>query len=707
MLILKKEGNTLKLSKEVFESIFKAKVIEKKAKDSAVIDELKNVLVSSFIRSSHKAGGLYLQITQRFLTVHESNILDLFEMFEEIERQVSTQSLYIHTVNTICINPNSSFNNKNVVSIFDGQHRTIFFVMVMLGLIKKMTHKNINLKDQKNDLMFTLFNQKTVNADKFVIKYADTQNSLSLGKFLSDYEEFLFSSSHTSFKTFSEGSNNSFSETFNVINDALTKHIKKMNGNTDTDKINALYSFLNRRVSVIVRRLLPWENETIVFMDTNKTTVPFYEFEAVKMITTAFISDHSDKFDYAQKFNGLLHWIEEEIGLKESEIAHVLRFTVLKFTKYSKTHISITTKSNRTKKLSYVVKTELKSWFESLDGDVKRHIEFLDMFKQYLSAYMSLKKGSVIGSNLEGHALNMFKIYSFTLNQSGTSGDRFSYLVLEQLRSLMFEPSKFNLQEGKRGTGKLNSSLLELYRPVQVFNDLLLLEFSINGKNVLKSYEDKFDLVFIRLTELNIEESTLSSSKISKIINEEILDKSELSKERLKLNLEIKNDFNHLNSNRGIQKTILFQKEIYTYLNEGIEFYKAIEFLSSVSSSLSFEHIIPGESKATLSNLDSDLAESINECSNYWYLTTLIESDLNSLAGNHNLKHKANIFDNGGSIEKKDNYGNKYIVNVPESKMIGYETFTAYNSYEDIYNNKDIIRENTINLFIENISFFE
>jgi len=711
-MVIKNRGSVIKLTGEDFQNIFKVKVIKKAIKDreSAIVADLKNVLIPSFIKSSHKVGGLYLQITQRFLAVHESNILDLFEIFEEVERQVPIHEDYIHTVNTICINPRSKIKNQNVVSVFDGQHRLVFFTMLILALIKKMSNRDLilNLKEEVKDLMLTLFNQKNIDSDKFVIKYADKENAIALAGFLSDFEEFLFSSNKSSFKSFAENSDNPFSKTFDIVNNSLTRHLKKMNGDNDLDKLRAFYTFLNRRTSVIIRPLQEYETETVVFMDTNKSSIPFYEFEAVKMITTAFISDQNEKFEYATNFNHLLHWVEKEASLTELEIAHVLRFTVLNISKYTKNHISITSKSNREKKLSYVVKTELKSWFSEIDKDSKRYNEFLDIFREYLSAYMSLKKGVVIGANLEGHALNVFKLYSFTFNQSGTSGERFSYLVLEQLRALMFEPFKFSLVEGKRSTKDLNTNLKELYRPVQVFNDLLFLEFSINGKNMLKPYEDKFDRVFVRLIELQLSGIKLSNKEVSKIIESEILNPNiRLTKERLKSNLEIKDDFNHIHTKVGIQRLILLQKEFYLYMSEGVEFHKILEFISSVSNTLTLEHIIPQEATATLVHLDSVLANSIQDCHNYWYLTTLIERDLNLLASNHNLKYKKEIFDNGGMLEKEDRKGEKFLMKIYGSKMIGYEIFTSYDSYEELFQNKEKIKKDTIDLFIDNISFFE
>ncbi len=673
----------------------------------AVIANLKNVLLTSFFMASHKFGGLYLQITQRFLTVQTSNIKDLMSVFTEIKNQMIVKENYVHTVNVMCINSNAKANGNKVISIFDGQHRAIFFSFVMLSLLKmiySVKTPNETLEIIKKQLIMLLFRSGVINFETFFINYVDRDNSNNLKLFLEDFSDFIDNPSKKVFTSYVEKNKNAFSESFSLIHGEVKTFIETQFSPEFSveDSITTFYKMLTNRVSIIVRNLLPHENETIIFIDINKSSAPFFEYEVIKMLTTAAVYGENQKYDYAQKFNQLVNWVttKADARLSESELAHVLRFVVLKMTKYTKSHISITLKSDPSKKLSNIVKTELLPLFnqENEENSLKKHEEFLKLFKEYLIIYLTLKEGKITFPATESiricsQTTNIIDIYSFVFKKAGNSGQRFSYLVMGVMHKLIFGNADqyFLPSFDDENDTLVEDSCENLLAPVIKFIEVLFLEFLINGKNVLKPYETLFDEIFVSMTESAIKNDFFSKSNLDNIIS------TSTSKQLLKLTEDkfadfstIKINFNDIHSSTEIQTLILMLEEFYL-LKEKIASNKSrlSYFARFCTEDITLEHIIPDNLRAWLVELGEENEKILNDSRNYWFLIILLNRSLNSTAGDLPFAAKLTAYKERTNI------------------FLGHNTFQKIKNGKDLLSNIEQIKNTRINRFRNNISLFK
>lgn len=640
--------------------------------EAGVESYIPNLKVSKLMETRAQDNGIFIQIFQRFHVSSKSNILDLFEMFKEIETQIGPKGNedYQHTASVMCVNPFANFNGKNVFSVFDGQHRTIFFVFLMLSLLKlsKKTEKNLFKR-----IIKLVFKKSILKNDNFILKYANENIRKELNLFLESFFDYLNTDSRSSFATYVDETN-SFSKSFFIIDQEAKKLVGQMKN------VESFFNRFNERINVILRYLQPNENEIVIFLYENKERIPFMEFEAVKMITTNMLGPEEERLAYAENFNDLLEWIKEnsESSLNATDIAHCMRLAFMDMENFKKHHISITVKSDREKKLSEVIRRELTQKFKE---DPKQSDIFLDKLKKYVSIIIALKTGFVPeldNRNISPEVQNVVSLYSFVYNKADTSGQRFSYIAAPILYNLLFT-NKIEFRHGKRSN--INEAYADFIKPVVHFAELTFAEFVTNGSNVFKPYEDAFDSSFVELISYYAEDKHLTGE--FDILKKE-LSLKKIEKNTLLKNIKVKNNWREIHSSDNIRTLIMFLFEYYYMLKENMPMSELFVNLTSLSTNISIDHIIPKEFKILLENeeKDKDLFLSIQDA---WYLTCPIESNLNSKASNHNVDKRISLYQK-------------------ESNFYGFERFKGFKDIYELEEKKEEIKNKLISLIEESIS---
>jgi len=671
-------------------------ITSKARKGSPIVDTLYNVKIAPFLQSSKTFNGFYLQHFQRGLSVNKHSISELFSMFYEISNQISMGVYsYTHTVNVLCINQNAIVKDKKVISVFDGQHRLIFFCMVLFSIMldcKKMNKGSKIYKATKKmakEIRKILFKSTKIDSESFLIKYVDTHSKEDLELFLGFVNGKVKEA---------DLAKNDFYLYFNEVRKNTKKFVSSFE--YEVDGLVNLYNYVVDSTSFIVRKLLPDENEMVVYLNVNRALSPFFEYEVVKMITTGMISNEEEKIAYAQNYNNLINFVKKESNLKEKDISHILRFTILSITKDTSFHISVTNKSKEENKLSGVVKNskEFKDFFKSIESDTVGYEKFLELFNQYIVAYVALSSGNfkdslekygAKASNIE-FISSILKTYSFVFNTMSSLNERFSYLVIEQTRRLIFNPEEINLR-AKRGEKNIhkNKILSQYFLPVERFLELFFVHFVVRGTGEIKQYESAFDKVFVGLVEqtdfdfdllfskhiIKFLDSNYKSDKVSEMVDRQL----SVFNNRLSFDYQT---IESIHSNKGIQTGILFLIEFFSIKAENPNDYY-FQFFDQVVSSIVLNYT-EGE-KVYTSNLTIEhvIPGSINDprllkYSNFWFLINLLEIGLNKEAGNKALSEKNEIYE--------------------DSSFSTLDRFSEYDSYEELVDNADSIKEKTLSL---------
>ncbi len=447
---------------------------------------------------------------------------------------------------------------------------------------------------------------------------------------------------------------------------------------------------------------MPYETESGVYMSINKEGTKFFESEAVKMITSGFIANEEDKLDYAQKINRLYYLLRKENKFSESDISHTLRFSVLSITKDTKFHIAITQKAKDSSSLRGVVNNEpmISNLFkEANESDKKGYEKFYTIVEQYAIVFSAIKTGEIdrklITNDINPLVEGIIKIYALVYRTLDSLGERFSYLVIEQVRKMFFEEGYNTIRgRGSKKVEKEEAFVKEHLSPVLKFLELLVFEFLVHGTNTLKKYEKAFDCIFVDiLNNENFEESfkknilNKKGEKNDKIKMVSSVDK-EINFNLLKSRLEEKENISEIHSKKNIQRMFLFLIDCYTQLDEGSTY---LNILTEFSTVLSFDKLVEDsdEKKDNASNFSIEhvLPESLYEEACLWYFQVFLELDINIKCSDKPLEKKKEFYE--------------------YSCCFSLDTFNAYKSYEEIIADKKVIKKNRISLILDQMSLLK